>query len=579
MSNTNTQGTAGNKLSSVLLDLLSRKGVKHIYAIPGDFSAAFCCAVDAHEKIKLVTFSHEPAVGFAAHGSAMGSNGISVISATYGPGAYNVLNAVAAAYAERVPIVVIAGMAGTHEQKPFVGLHHQVTDSHDTQRNVYREVTAYQAVLDNTETAYQEICNAISVCEHESLPVYLEMPRNLVNMEIKIPAGVQDVIKIAPVGTVNKACSEFSDIIKNVRRPVIVAGIEVLRKKLEGPVLRLAGLINAPVATTFMSQGAIGETEPRYIGSYMGLATRSTKAREYIESSDCLIQIGTINTDINQGACFASPESDYIHLIDNEVRINDRTYKNIPIKIFLELFAPPVNLSVVQDSIVLGKELKEPFRIIDNPGDTPITVDEMNCELSLFFQKNPEIALSTDVGDNLYCSNEIDCRRKLLPAYFLSMGFGVPVTMGYEQATGKRVLALVGDGGFQMTGMELSNAKKCNTRPIVLIMNNGYWNAMKMFGAEKISKLSDWNYTGISRALNLPFWKTDNARGLRQALCEAATTDQPCVIELLISVDTVSKTFINLCEGLKKLEHIKSFERSKSAKSAGCSNSQSDVPQ
>ena len=136
---------AGNPiLARVLLDQLAEAGVDTIFGIPGDFILRLCQVIDEYPGIRFRTLSHEPGVGFAACGAARGTQGLGVACVTWGAGALNMVNAVATAYAEKTPLVVLTGGPSQEERSRGILVHHQVK-SFESQVKVFAEVTHYQA--------------------------------------------------------------------------------------------------------------------------------------------------------------------------------------------------------------------------------------------------------------------------------------------------------------------------------------------------------------------------------------------------------------------------------------------------
>src|SRR5215510_4590355 len=134
-------------LASALLHALADHGAREIFGIPGDFVLPLYRVIEESKILPHYTLSHEPGVGFAADAAARYHGGLGGAVVTYGAGAFNVVNAVAGAYAERSPVVVIAGAPGARERAGRFLLHHQARTL-DTQLAVYREITCDQAVLD-----------------------------------------------------------------------------------------------------------------------------------------------------------------------------------------------------------------------------------------------------------------------------------------------------------------------------------------------------------------------------------------------------------------------------------------------
>jgi indolepyruvate decarboxylase len=127
-------------LATSLLQGLKDHGAREIFGIPGDFVLPFFKVIEESGILPHYTLSHEPGVGFAADAAARYHCGLGVAVVTFGAGAFNLVNAIAGAYAERSPVVVIAGAPGARERTSGFVLHHQAR-SVDTQMAVYREIT------------------------------------------------------------------------------------------------------------------------------------------------------------------------------------------------------------------------------------------------------------------------------------------------------------------------------------------------------------------------------------------------------------------------------------------------------
>src|ERR1700688_231523 len=157
------------KLAETLLNSLKQHGARELFGIPGDFVLPFFKVIEESRILPHFTLSHEPAVGFAADAAARYHCGLGVAVVTYGAGAFNLVNAVAGAYAERSPVVVIAGAPGARERASGFLLHHQVRTV-DSQLAVFREFTCDQAVLTDAATAPAEIARVLRNALGMSLP-------------------------------------------------------------------------------------------------------------------------------------------------------------------------------------------------------------------------------------------------------------------------------------------------------------------------------------------------------------------------------------------------------------------------
>jgi indolepyruvate decarboxylase len=171
-------------LSHALLTALKDQGAHEIFGIPGDFVLPLFKVIEESNILPSFTLSHEPEVGFAADASARYHGGLGVVVVTYGAGALNTVNSIAGAYAERSPVVVIAGAPAARERASGFLLHHQARTI-DTQLAVFKEITCDQAVLTDPATAPAQIARVLRSAREMSLPVYLEFPRDMVAAEVE----------------------------------------------------------------------------------------------------------------------------------------------------------------------------------------------------------------------------------------------------------------------------------------------------------------------------------------------------------------------------------------------------------
>ncbi len=187
-------------------------------------------------KFQLVTFSHEPAVGFAADAAARITNGLGVCLVTYGAGGLNMVNSVACAYAEKSPLVVISGGPGMLEKRRGVLVHHEVK-SYESQLKVYNEVVEYGAILDNPRTAAAEIRKALDLALQLMRPVYLEVPRDMVFTEIPVPESFEPMRVRIDEGALTEASEEILDRLTTSQHPVLVVGVEAHRFGLQKKIV------------------------------------------------------------------------------------------------------------------------------------------------------------------------------------------------------------------------------------------------------------------------------------------------------------------------------------------------------
>ena len=169
-------------LSSFLIERLENIGIRHIFGVPGDYVLKFYDQLSKSDKIEIVNSTDENHAGFAADAYAR-VHGAGCVCVTYNVGTLKVSNAVACAYAEKSPLVVISGVPGVEEREQDVLLHHMVR-SHDCQRDIFKNITCASTILNNPDTAGYEIDRVLEAMKFHKRPVYIEIPRDVVEKPI-----------------------------------------------------------------------------------------------------------------------------------------------------------------------------------------------------------------------------------------------------------------------------------------------------------------------------------------------------------------------------------------------------------
>ena len=248
---------------------MRKKRATHHFGIPGDFALPYSRVIEQSQILPLYTLSHEPGVGFAADASARANMRLEVAAVTYGAGALNMVNAVAAAYAEKSPVVVLSGGPGKGEARSGLLLHHQAKTL-DSQFQMFKEITCDQVKLDDAARAPTDIARVLANCLRNSEPVYIEILRDMVALPC-----VPVVAQLAPEidSEALEACvAEILARLARATSPVLMAGVEVRRFGLEEKVALLSRRLGLPMVTSFMGRGLLANHDAPLVGTYMGVA-------------------------------------------------------------------------------------------------------------------------------------------------------------------------------------------------------------------------------------------------------------------------------------------------------------------
>jgi indolepyruvate decarboxylase len=159
------------------------------------------------------------------------------------------------------------------------------------------------------------------------------------------------------------------------------------------------------------------------------------------------------------------------------------------------------------------------------------------------------------VGDCLFSATEIASTRLLAPGYYATMGYAVPAGLGLQAATGERPLILVGDGAFQMTGLELGNATRLGLDPIVVVFNNAGWEMLRAFDPDaRFNDLGQWDFAALARAIGGDGHAVHTPRELAAALESAtATRGRFQLLDVRLPAGTHSPTLERFVAAVRRL--------------------------
>lgn len=534
-------------LATALLQGLKDHGAREIFGIPGDFVLPFYKVIEESGILPHFQLSHEPAVGFAADAAARYHGGIGVAVVTYGAGAFNVVNAVAGAYAERSPVVVIAGAPGAAERSSGFLLHHQAK-SVDSQFAVFREITCDQAVLSDSVAAPEQIARVLRNARERSLPVYLELPRDMV----AAPCEAVPVLprRVADRAALRECAVEILARLAAAKSPVIMVDVEIRRYGVEKRVAALARKLGIPVVTTFMGRGLMEDAPDVVAGTYLGAAGDPGLTR-LVEQADALLLLGVILSDTNFALSHRRLDPRRTVLaIDRQVRVGHHVYPDLPLEDLIEALLARAPKQPLRKPGA-GKPAKYPRGL--KADGAPAMPSDIACAVNDLFDKHGAMPMTADIGDCLFTAMEIENTALAAPGYYAGMGFGVPAGIGVAAATGRRPLILVGDGAFQMTGWELGNCRRYGLAPIVVLFNNASWEMLRVFQPEsKFNDLDDWHFAAMAESMGGHGVRVTTRRQLVDAL-EAAVRrrDRFSLVEVMLPRGVTSKTLARFVSGFK----------------------------
>lgn len=486
----NVRTTANRSIGGYLIQRLQDYGIRDLFGIPGDYVLSFYSELEK-SPINVVGCTREDCAGFAADAYAR-LNGLGALCVTYCVGGLSVCNSIAGAYAEKSPVVVISGSPGLKERKVGALLHHMVRDFR-TQIEVFEKFTIAGTELTDPLTAFSEIDRVLDACDRFKRPVYIELPRDMVHVVPAVAHGFGGAVHSQDENATAEAIRETIQRLQDAKNPVIVAGVEIHRFGLQDELLLLAETVGIPIAATMLGKSVVSERHPQFIGLYEG-AIGDQEVTRFVEESDLILMLGAFLSDINLGIYTAELNPNHcVYATSESLRVSHHHYHNVGLREFL-IGLNASELPKKQRSIPSALQLKsDPPETDHDENDTGIRTSRMMRKLNSLI--DADTIVIADVGDSLFAATELTIHDRgefLSPAYYTSMGFSVPAALGAATARpDHRIVILVGDGAFQMTGQELSTLIRNGHNPIVILLDNhGY-------GTERYLHAGEWEYNEV----------------------------------------------------------------------------------
>jgi indolepyruvate decarboxylase len=516
-----------------LTQRLKQLGVKHMFSVPGDYTSDFLAIVDEEQDpIQRIGNCNELNAGMAAYGYAMGKcanggNAISCVSVTTGVGAASVLNAITAAYVEKVPIVLLIGTVSTVKLLSTINsgvLHHHTTGAPDENRHLFQNVTADFERISDRLTAPAQIDRALTTCISASMPVAIEIPEDIYYMPCAQPVGTlssarqhTDYMTLQMmattygnkyakqiIGAVSSSVSAAYNLLRSAISPVFWIGPEVARYGLQDKMLQILEITNANWASSLLGKGVLAETKPNFIGVHEGRFDR-TETKDIINNSDCFIGIGTWNTDLNEMAP-GPPMLPHIWAAKNVVKIvtPGGTVNNMLVS--LENF-----LDGLYDMLLVSPFTKatpkkfDPVKHNYKP-ESRITYDSFGNTINRYLTTD-HIVLG-DIGLYTFgCVSYLDIKIQggfICQSSWAHIGWSLPGSLGAGLGSNLRPVAILGDGSFKVTCQEISTIVEVGVPAVIFVLVNTVYGIEQML--EDTTPYEESSAVPFEDANILPGW-------------------------------------------------------------------------
>ena len=546
-----------------LVEALEREGVSFVFGLPGDENLPFMDAVAASEQIQFVLTRHEAAAGFMAAAFGHGTGQLAVVMSTLGAGATNLTTPVAHAWLAEMPMLVITG------QKPILDNmqgRYQLVDVVD----LMRPITKMTSTISSPAALPGQIAEAIQVAlEYPQGPVHLELPVDI----SALPAEVHELLAISHPAQADASAATLDEaavMLSAAKRPLVLLGASAnSRFDVPDAVRTFLSSTGIPFICTMMGKGVGDEMSPQFLGS-AGMPGMGPPHCA-VQHSDLVLSIG--HNVMEKAPFIMRPGDDrsVIHLHDSPATADTIWFPQLQVL---------GNMAHSLDGLasrLTGSEWElEGFAKIHNaamasmmaePTDpTPGLVKPQHVAKSIRSALGPNDIVSLDNGiHKLWMTRNYPAlapRTILVDSALGSMGPGVPAAIASKLAfPDRRVVAVVGDGGFLMTGQEVETAVRLGIDLTVVIFNDGGLGMIRLkqqmddhavhgvdFGSPDV--------TAFAQAFGATGYRVDTAAALDEALQRASVGGGVHVIDVQVDYSENAKLLMAMkmidCEQILK---------------------------
>ncbi|HEX4048294.1 MAG TPA: thiamine pyrophosphate-binding protein [Elusimicrobiota bacterium] len=553
-------------VAGLILEYLKGEGVGVVFGIPGGPVTPLFDALYHEPAIRTVAARHEAGAAFMALGAARATGRLGVCCLTTGPGATNAITAVAAAKADSLPVLVLTAQTATTAFGK--GSLQDSTESGADTVALYRPITKMSAMLAHPHNAASLLRQALrAAMSGRRGPVHLSVPTDLMRQAVP-DAGPLLPTQYRPRAATfdREAVKECAALLLAARRPAILAGHGLNLAGAQAELLELAELLSIPVATTPKGKGAFPETHPLSLRVF-GMASSPLSERYLLSGSvDVLLVLGSsLHENSTQGWDPRLAANRTVVQQDIDPAMIGRNY--------------PVTAALAGDARTTLRELLFQLRRLLAHGEHPCSSDlaefrRAKAEAPAFLNEAamssaaepikpqrlmreldaalPEDALVfLDVGNNtLWAVHYLTATGRNAFAHnwgeFAAMGYGVAAAVGAKLSVPRRpVVAVVGDGGFAMSGMEVSTAVTENIPVVWVVLNDSRLNAIfhgqtLIYAKRTIGCVFQrMDIAKIAEGLGAVGRRVVSPAEIGPALRDALASGRPTVLDVWIDADEV----------------------------------------
>lgn len=550
-------------VADYLLTRLRQLNVTEVFQIPGDYVKHFTQALEHFDGVQAIGAINELDAGYAADAYGR-TRGLAAISLQYGVSTFSALNAVAGAYVERSPIVVISATPGSDARQigsMYGVLYHHSTGNLNADEAIYRHVTVAAETLSTSAGAAQKIDAVLVAALTHRRPVYIACYKEVWGEPCPRPGAIPlraEVRRSEPLALANAVEQAWSQITA-AKKSVIFAGVEVLRFGLADLLQQLIEASGMLYTTTSLGKSVLAEQGDKFIGTYSDAASLAS-VRELVQQADCFLCLGTLITD------------DYLWFVENkfadmvlatseQLRVGYFNYADVTMQDFLEALLQRFRAGKPAYPLACTAPPQPcyPDPWVAN-SDPKYDADPQVITYNRFFQQAMKFVADNQLFDRIVMTYGVSSAMYVATnAYGLAqnsyiasaawqcIGFETGAASGAQLGSGKRAWCIAGDGGFMMVCQSLSTLARNKLNAVIFVMSNQVYAIEQVYvditsfepgpqhQFDTFDLLPEWDYLALAKAYGARGYRATCVDDIGRILAELQTvTDQPALVEVVI---------------------------------------------
>jgi acetolactate synthase-1/2/3 large subunit len=509
------------KVSDYIAALLAQNGIDKVFGYIGGNNAHIMDSIDRHAQMEMVNTLHEQGAGFAAEGYARITGRLGAATATSGPGATNLITPMASCFYDSVPVVFITGQVNTYECKNAAGCEdnapvRQIGFQEADIVAMVKPITKYAVLVDDLHDVRYELEKALYLAqEGRKGPVLIDIPidlqyKDFEPLEESSFYGSDQFLALQQETEYDeRKIQEIAKLINSSKRPVVLIGGGVRTAGAETELTAFLEKTNIPVTYSLMGKDLVTESYRYNLGFIGAYGTRH--ANLTLANADLLLILGS-RLDARQVGRQTSTFARAATIIQVDIdkhELGRKIKPHIPIRTDVKLFLQALNEQALKADIAPWQE-----KVLAYKSQYPVLAtlegkEKMpNKIIALISQySRPNDIISVDVGLHQMWSAQSfaikEGQRILFSGGLGAMGFALPTAIGASLGTGKRVIVIAGDGGFQMNIQELELLHRRKLPVKIFIMNNAFLGMVRQMQDEFLGQ----NYVGTQYDYSMPNFK------------------------------------------------------------------------